>query len=127
VLNTAVMDTNPIGYEWKFASRDAACSTVDDRLYAVLYWSEGFAHQPIGGEALENSPAGWYLMFADAPDEQLLITSRNPSRALAGMSDDMSPDERHDAMNRAMDFVGPYIEQRVAATGVPRAGIPERN
>jgi hypothetical protein len=30
------------GTEWKDAGKFTVCSIVDGRIYAVLYWSEGF-------------------------------------------------------------------------------------
>jgi hypothetical protein len=98
-----------IGGEWKDLGRFTAGVIVDGRIYAVLYWSEGFAAEEPGGEALRAAPPGWYLAFADDPDAQLKLDSSR----LEPVEPDMSGEEIHFAMRSAVLVARVLVRRRL--------------
>ena len=103
------MSTSSAGEEWKDLGRFTVCSIVDGRIYAVLYWSEGFAGQRPGEEALSASGAGWFLVFVDDPDVQIKITAPSIEGIVAGMPED----ELTHATRSAVAVAGTMIRKRL--------------
>jgi hypothetical protein len=102
--------TDTAGHVWRDAGRFTVCSIVDDRIYALLYWSDGFAEQrPEQTTPSRITPPSWYLVFADDPEIQIMIDSPNIEPVAAGMSDD----ELARAMRSAVPAATRFIRQRL--------------
>jgi hypothetical protein len=62
--------------DWMHAGAHASYAIRDNRIVAVLYWSEAFAGYGQDDDragAMIEVPQGWYLVFADAPDELRIV------------------------------------------------------
>ena len=105
------MSEYEIGSEWKDAGRYTVCAIVDGRIYAVLYWSEGFAAQSstIGEDALTSSGAGWFLVFVDDPDPHVKISGGG----VQAVRREMLNDELAHATRSAMGVARRFIRKRL--------------
>lgn len=101
------MSDHPPGSEWKDAGRFTVCSIVDDQIYAVLYWSDGFAAQAPWEESFSPSGAGWFLVFADDPEPQLKLLDAPDA------TQDMSADELAAVTREAVGFASAMIRKRL--------------
>jgi hypothetical protein len=77
-----------IPIEWKDAGRFTVCSIVDGRIYALVYWSEGFAARGPGNREPTAAGPGWFLVFSDDPDVHIRIDAPEMEPVLPGADDD---------------------------------------
>jgi hypothetical protein len=112
------MSEHPPGSEWRPAGRHTICAIVDDRIYAVLYWTDGFRPAAEPGEHSEdlagllethNEEAGWHIVFADDPDPQIRVS--NP--AIKPIGPDATPVETAAAMRSASQVAAGLIRNRL--------------
>jgi hypothetical protein len=93
---------------WVSIGRFAAGAIIDGAIYALLYWSEGFA--AADGEALSDSGAGWFLVFVHDPNAHLML---GPGLPL--LQTDSSTDEIGEAIGAAVPVARHFIRQRLDA------------
>jgi hypothetical protein len=101
----------PAGDRWVDAGRFTTCAVIDERIYALLYWSAGWASlKAPAAENLSDSGAGWFLVFSDDPNLHIKLGG---SAQLPPLSEDASRDEIDVAMRSATLVAGRIIRQRL--------------